>query len=514
MSETLANKIFLSTKTITDWTSGINLFARGIVLGEVNISDLDEVITNYQSDNLWKEIFCTKRYSEHLNYSSLIINEAIKWALSQTPMFEHYSLPVTQSDNYFNLWRQFTLYGYRYAKELNYLTNKWNASSAFEGLRNCRSTNGRAFYECNPDTNATKDLFDTRWMSTGNLAGCFMILFNKTGLEEALDYALQEWSDLNTYYWNEYKQGYDYARTWKTWEWDVIDVFFNYDKLLRLNGSLQNWDRVYKDLQNRYLVNLWDSHQWKANVVVHSKSTNQRELFGTLDAWMVLHSYFGHFNRSNQFHMQSMLEGDKVNQAWRALLRPEAGLYDSETYRFTMAAENPEYTDYATAEGCMTLFLMGISPQEGRGLSFPKRCHAFSGEPFPADVFRFFYYSNQIIIPVYADTTLKFLYGSIHPIQYFNENGIYKITFSSDWNSITQVEQISELPYIISTDKTSESQSSHLSQHSEPQTTETWTSLNPHLSQHSEPQTTEITIIGFQMGLILIAHRRFRSKRK
>jgi len=227
-----------------------------------------------------------------------------------------------------------------------------------------------------------------------------MILFNETGLEEALDYALQEWSDLNTFYWNEEKQGYDYARTWKIWEWDVIDVFYNYEKLLRLNQSLQNWDRVYIDLQNRYLVNLWDSHQWKAKVVVHSKGTNQRELFGTLDAWMLLQSYFSHFNQTNQLHMQNMLEGDKINQAWRALLKPEAGLYDSKTSRFTMAAENPKYTDYATAEGCVTLFLMGISPQDGRGLLIPKRCHDFSGEPFPADVFRFFYHSNQIIIPI------------------------------------------------------------------------------------------------------------------
>ncbi|MFX0208063.1 MAG: hypothetical protein ACFFDT_18905 [Candidatus Hodarchaeota archaeon] len=505
MSETLADRIFLSKNTITDWTSEISLFVRGIILGEVNISDLDEMIASYQSTNNWKGVLCAKRYSELLNYSTPMINKAVKWALNQTPMFERYSLPVTQSDNYFNMWRQYTLYGYRHAKELNYFTDKWNASSAFEGLRNCRITNNRAFYECNPDTNSTKDLFDTRWMSTANLANSFMILFNETGQAEALEYAFQEWSDLNTYYWNEDKQGYDYARTWRTWEWDAIDVFFNYDKLRKLNGTLHNWDRVYIDLQNRYLVNLWDSHQWVANVVVHSKGTTRRELFGTLDAWMLLHSYFGHFNQTNQLHMQNMLEGEKISQAWQALLSPEAGLYDSDTFRFTMAAENPKYSDYATAEGCMALFLMGVSPQTGRGISIPKRCHAFSGEPIPVDVFRFFYHKKQIIIPVCAGTTLKFLYGSIHPIYSFNEAGIYKITFSSDWNSITQVEQINSVPFEAppvpitisspSIEYTSHHQSSYV-------------------SQLSEPQAAEISYIGIQTGLVILVYCRLRPKRK
>ncbi|UCG02202.1 MAG: hypothetical protein JSW11_21750 [Candidatus Heimdallarchaeota archaeon] len=484
-SDILADKIFLSTNTITDWTSDMNVFARGIVLGKVNVSDLTKILTKYQSNNDWQGIIYTKRYSELLNYSPLMIDEVVKWALNQTPMFENYSLPVTQSDHYFNMWRQYTLYGYRYAKELNYLTEKWNATSAFEGLRNCRITNSRAFYECNPDTNSTKDLFNTRWMSTANLANCFTILFNETSLEEALEYAFQEWLDLNTYYWNEHKNGYDYARSWKTWEWDAIEVFFNFDKLRRLNGTLQNWDRVYIDLQNRYLVNSWDSHQWRANVVVHSKGSNRRELFGTLDAWMLLHTYFAHFNKTNKLHMQRMLEGEKVIQAWQALLRPEAGLYDSETFRFTLAAEKPVYTDYATTEGCMTLFLMGISPQDGGGLLIPKRCNAFSGEPFPADVFRFYYHNRQIIIPIGAKTTLKFLYGSEYPIHYFAEGGLYRITFSSDWNSIIQVEQIEEILSGIPREPTLTSSS-----------------------------TTEISLIGFQIGLILLIYYKLWIKKK
>ena len=249
-NDILADIINRSMNTITVWNGSSQFFFRGITLGKVDISDLDEFILEQSQKNDSHGVFITKRYSEFFNYSSSEIDEAVKWALYFTPMFNSSSLPITTSDNLFFVWHQFMLHGYRYARELNYSTTKWNATSAFFGLRNCRITNGRAFYGCNPDTNGIKSLFGTRWMNTANLANCFLILYNETGIDEALDHAFLEWDDLNTYYWNKSRIVYEYSRTWRTLEWSTIEVFFNFEKLRKLNGTLKNWNRIYFDLQS------------------------------------------------------------------------------------------------------------------------------------------------------------------------------------------------------------------------------------------------------------------------
>ena len=517
-NDILADIINRSMNTITVWNESSNLFFRGITLGKVDISDLDEFILEQSQKNDSHGVFITKRYSEFFNYSSSEIDEAVKWALDFTPMFNSFSLPRTQSDNLFIVWRQYMLHGYRYARELNYATTKWNATSAFFGLRNCRITNGRAFYGCNPDTNGTNSLFETRWMNTANLANCFLILYNETGIDEALDHAFLEWDDLNTYYWNKSRIVYEYSRTWRTLEWSTIEVFFNFEKLRKLNGTLKNWNRIYFDLQSRYLVNAWNSPLWKAKVVAHSEGASQRRLHGTLDAWMLLQTYFGYFSDVNQNNMRNMLEGNTDTQAWKALLSSSAYLYNPTSYRFRLDSDKAE-SDYATSEGCMTLFLMGFSPKNGSGIILPKRCFGYSGEPFPADFLNFLYSERQIKIPVYANTTLKFMFGSIHPNYTFSENGLYNITFTSDWNSIDQVELLKRIDIEMPVQQpsppppspTSSSSPSSSSSSSSPSSSSSSSSS----FSSSSSNTTLFSMIGFQIAItILIFSRIIRKKSK
>lgn len=54
--------------------------------------------------------------------------------------------------------------------------------------------------------------------------------------------------------------------------------------------------------------------------------------------------------------------------------------------------------------------------------------------------------SNSIKIPISATGSLTFIYGS-NPVSCgFNQNGVWNITFSSDWNSITSVNYLGNLP--------------------------------------------------------------------
>ncbi len=438
----LATTIKKSIDTFDEWASS-DLVVRGIVLGLYTVKDLEIRINESAHYGSWDDVFIGKNYADLLNYTSPVIDNAVKKALDNYTMFKNYALPKNRAnEDYFNLWGQFALYGFKYAKELNYQRVKWDPYSAFEGLKNCRDANGQAFYFCNPDTSSTLDGSGTRWMSTANLASCFIMLYEVTNDTEMLDYALQEWQDLNDYYWSETKQAYDYARNWRIWEWSTIEVFFNYEKLRKANGSLDNWDRVYTDLQNRYLRLMWDSPQWGSQVVVHSEGASQRRLHGTLDAWLMLLTYFGYFSEGNQNNMKAMLEGTSNLPSWQGILEPGAGFYDPSTCQFKLDSDDTSTSDYATSEGILTLILNGISPQNGGGLIIPKRADGYSGGVFPVDILRFWYDEQKIMIPVYANTTLKFLYGDTQPEYPFTEHGLYNVSFTSDWNSIVDVELV------------------------------------------------------------------------
>ncbi|MHA2091797.1 MAG: hypothetical protein ACW98K_13170 [Candidatus Kariarchaeaceae archaeon] len=268
--DNLADTIKKSVDAINSWNTP-ELIAIGIMLGTHTVEDLENYIIASGNNSYWSGIIRGKFYADLFNYSSLAIDNEVKKALDGYPMFSNYSVPFTRiPDDYMILWDQYTLLGFNYAVELNHSTDKWDPFSAYQGLKNCRDTIGRAFYACNPDTNQTWSLFNTRWMSTSNLASCFMRLYELTNDTRMLDSALQEWGDLNRYYWSASKNGYDYSRNWRTWEWSTLEVFFNYDRLRKLNGSLNLFDRIYIDAMHRYLTTSWSSPQWSNKVVAHS----------------------------------------------------------------------------------------------------------------------------------------------------------------------------------------------------------------------------------------------------
>jgi hypothetical protein len=443
--DNLADTIKKSIDAISSWSTS-ELIALGIMLGTHTVEDLESYIITSGNQNYWPGIIRGRHYADLYGYNSLAIDNEVKRALDGYLMFSNYSVPLSRpADNHMSLWDQYTLLGFNYAIELNYSTDKWDPFSAYQGLKNCRDTIGRAFYACNPDTNQTWALFNTRWMSTSNLASSFMRLYELTNDTRMLDSALQEWDDLNRYYWSPSKKGYDYSRKWRTWEWSTLEVFFNYDRLRKLNGSLNLFDRIYIDAMHRYLTLSWNSPQWKNKVVAHSEGASQRRLHATADAWQILLTYFGYFPDSIQQNMKSMLEGTYDLPAWEALLNSNAGLYFPSTGLFQYDSNSLGPTDGATTEGILTLFLLGVSPQNGGGLILPKRIVGYSGGYFPADRLRFWYNEQKIMLPIYANTTLKFLYGDLNPEYEFAEHGLYNITFSLDWNSVTNVDLVKSI---------------------------------------------------------------------
>jgi hypothetical protein len=438
----LADQINACLGKVTNWKDLVNI---GVVMHKSSLTDFDTWITSRANASDWNGVFAVRRYAEQAGYFSRVIDAEVKLALSNIPMFKKYSLPKTDTtgSGYFWPGDRYVLYGYLYAKELNWETSRWNKTSGFLALRSVRDWYGSAFYRCNPDVPAAESLFGTRWHEAGSLMDCFFI-FYKLGEKNALNYAVQEWIWLNNKLWS--GDHFNYSPLWLGWEFSGISVFPNVAKLYLNRTSLDNWNRVITDLQFRYINSSWSSPQWHGTyeVAIHHYPGNpERRLDGTLDAWIMLNTFYGLFSSGNQTNMKNMLEGNGVTQAWIGLDASDLRQTTTDKFRSTSSSS---YSDGSTALAALCLFLMGISPQGGRGLAIPlisDRHSDYSSLNYRH--FEFYYSNHKIEVPVWGGTVLKFMYGKVYATEYFGTTGIYDITFASDWNSISQVTKVSTL---------------------------------------------------------------------
>ena len=206
----LADRINATLNAVGDWNSLVNV---GTVMGKSSPADYDRWIANAAKQSDWTNVLAIKRHAEHSDYSSQTIDSNLRLALSNMPMFKRFSLPITNSDGYagapyFWTTNRHVLHGYRYARELNWETYKWNAVSGFLGLKSVRDKTGSAFYKVNPDSADSSSMLGTRWHEAGNLMDSFFILY-RAGVGDALNYAVQEWVWLNSHLWS--ADHYDYA---------------------------------------------------------------------------------------------------------------------------------------------------------------------------------------------------------------------------------------------------------------------------------------------------------------
>jgi len=438
----LADQINASLSEVTSWSDIVNI---GVVMCKSSLSSFDAWITSKADAYDWKGVLAVKRFAEQADYSSSTIDAGVKLALSNIPMFNNYSLPktITTGSGYFWPHERYVLYGYRYAEELSWETGRWNITSGFLALKAVRDWYGRAFYRLNPDIPNADSLFGTRWHEAGSLMDSFFI-FYKLGVKEALNYAVQEWEWLNNKLW--LSDHFSYASSWSNWEFSGISVFPNVAKVHLKGIELGNWSRVVTDLQLRYISGLWGSPQWHATYKVaehHHAGNLERRLDGTLNAWIMVNVFYGLFNSGNQTNMKNMLEGNGVTQTWIGLNASDLRQTATNLFRLTSSSD---YSASSTALAALSLFLMGISPQDGRGLAIPliSDRHSCCGS-LDYRHFEFDYTNHKIKIPVWGGTTLKFMYGNTAATKYFETDGVYSIIFTSDWNLISQVTKVSNL---------------------------------------------------------------------
>jgi len=446
----------LKNETIPAFREGENYFA-AVVLGKFTATDIEGAInslTGTASQSNYRYVMMLLDIARRFNLS--ISDTVVKNALDFVPVFSGKHLPPTWNYNgvdYFLMYRNGFSSLYYYAKRLGYQTSKFDpAQAASELIGVFQAAGNIGVLGANPTNNSyyagTGRTYDEHLESADALLQLYEV---NNSISNALAYARDTlWTYVNNNFWS--TDHFVYRSGDSGYECEGAAIALIAGKMRALNGySLTNWDRVITDINNRFLAKGWDSPQWTYGTtryysVVHHHDTNsQRRLVNTFVAWYTLHAFYQVLDSTSQQAMVNLLQ----TPAWQYFLS-NSGLYDSSTYKFKIYSDDTSTSDTATALGVLTLFLMGIVPQDG-SLYAPLMDYVYEGTTPMNRYFLFDPVNRKVRIPVKAGT-IKFIYSS-QPVSYtFPSSGVYEIVFASDWNSIQSVTKVENLdpslPYV------------------------------------------------------------------
>lgn len=441
---------FASLINLVDWSESIETVYLGTVLGQTDMTDLQNVIAASES---WQDVLLWSAIT--LKYG--IENETkIKWALNNSTMVA--GLPDSLDESYFRVRDGGLLYGYYWADKYSYLQSKWNTTGAFNNFSDAYDYTGHGFlwYMSPTDTYVYQD--NPRYLDECALTlNCFIVFYDVCNVTEALTYAETEWEYLNNNLW--YAGGaygdphFAYKETDLGWECSGGAFLQIIGWLKYCSPSVGNISRLITDMSNRFIVDKWLSPQWCYGstpypaIVIHHQGTNpQRRLSSTVTAWSSLFAMYLLFNDTEIENFQDELNGyDAYPPAWKCLYNETADLYDPSTGMFAGASsESP--SNAATALATVLQFFMCITPVNA-SLAVPVESleYEYLYNMFDSQIFNISLTNRKVVIGIGQAGALNFTFN--RPVtQMFNSVGLYELTFDSNWDEITNCTKIGGLP--------------------------------------------------------------------
>lgn len=413
-------------------------------------ADLEALIDGYAASADWLDVLQWSAISKKLGVERV---SAIEAALDNLPMVGPLPWTITYDGvNYFCVEQKFALLGYFYAEKYGYRLDKWNITSAYAFFNKAIQDAAHPVLFVDSNSSTWTISYGPRYYDeSASTLQCFLI-FYEMGIASALDDALRWWNWINNNLWYQGTH-YKYAVSWPGYECEAGFFAKTIANLRYYVSDLGNWSRVLVDLQNRFLIDGWNSPQWLGGsgttyVVVHDyPGIPETRLINTIGAWTSLLGLYGALDTSFENSMQDLLEGrGGEDPAWKLLMSATADLYDNMTGKFKWASDELFASDQATAYALTLMFFMGIVPKTAT-LAFPLEDYTVDDlYDIDPELFNIDLGNASICVSVMNGGQLEFIYGTSPVLCDFPSSGVYKLTFSSDWNSLVNVSRIENLP--------------------------------------------------------------------
>jgi hypothetical protein len=422
--------------------SSLEVLSCGLIFNKLTPSSIDALASYFASQNRWSDVCKVKRLAELMGYRSDQLDTITLQALDNIGKIGNLPANYTfDTSKFFKVDERCDLWLPKWAKEMGYRTDKWSADAIFQDLKKCYDIYNRPFSYVDPAQNVvmpdSASLIELYSMASQTL-DCFIKL-KAQGVEGALEYAVKAWEWINQNLWqtDHYKGKVSP---------DILEGALNFHLLaLRLNAEskLSNFERLLSDVNKKLLVDRWASPLWSNYAVIVSYPNDTTPyLVHTINAFIMLHTIYPLLASDMKTSFASMLS--VPTKAWEGLIN-NSGLYDSQTGKFKLMPTYP-VSDSATALGCNLLLLQGIVPDTG-SLAIPLV------EDFKCDstlmlnprIFNLNLQDRKLVIPVFAGA-IMFQFGDKLVSFDFETDGVWRLTFNSDWTAVIGAERLSDLP--------------------------------------------------------------------
>jgi hypothetical protein len=435
------------------WNRSLQTIYDGIALGQTTVSELQNAVDSISitSTSAAETVFYW--YLELGKFGVPINATTIEAALNEVTMLPGVGGLPDDYSNFgvpsFIVYDRYDLFAYQWASQLGYETSKWNLTQAYTVFNNgvinnsepvlCVQSNGQGwgisygprYYD---ESAETIDMYLTFW---------------QLGIPEALTQAENWWNWTNSNLWKiDSSTGtgyYEYALDWNTFECETGGFDQIICKLYDADPSITNTSNLLTDLETRALNQGWDSPQWGNYVVKHAADNPQERLENTIMLWASLLGFYGDMNSAMQSQVQGLLDGSAgPAPAWSLLTQSE--VYDNSTGLFSLHSDDSDSVE-ATADATVLIMLLSTIPVSGSPAVPMEDCvYEDINNIIDGGISNISLASNSVTVSVSQPGTFLSTFGT-NIFEYdLNSSGVWQLTFSSDWNSITAETFVSQLP--------------------------------------------------------------------
>ncbi|MGD0495160.1 MAG: hypothetical protein ABSB28_03865 [Candidatus Bathyarchaeia archaeon] len=453
-----------------NWTESMDTKYLGYIFGETTLADLQQSIgtmTNWQDVLTW-----SARLHKYDGSNGYTDNQTkIQWALDNATMLTSQGLPNSTNlgsptSDYFSVYNREWLWGYYWAINYGYDLSKWNLTLAYSNFRTAWVNHGSGFLWYYTTT-SVYDAGPRYYDEEAETIACFLQFYD-FNVTNALQDAQTEWNRVNQNarsggWWNSGNETelahYQYLNGTGVgpdrWECEAggfleIAAWLKYE-----NGSTAYSTNLLTDFENRFLSSLWQSPQWNNYVVVHAYSqfgfsNPQLRLPNTLMAWTSMLGMFNLFNATYQHDITNLLQGYTASNityspAWN-LLMFNSTLFSSDTYQFALTSPSGTTTNIATALATALMFELGLVPINATlAVPIEEMHYEYTYNMLDHDLFNINLTARNVTLSIAKNGTVAFIFNSTINWS-FSQDGVYVVEFSTDWNSITSVARIGDLP--------------------------------------------------------------------